>query len=33
LPSRSRGRLDPQVHLWNHETRKCSPVPLRYEET
>ena len=32
MPSRSTGRLDPQVHLWNHETRKCKPVALRYDD-
>ena len=32
LPARSSGRLDPQVHVWNHETRKCTPVPLRYDD-
>ena len=32
LPGRSTGRLDPQVHLWNHETRKCNPVALRYDD-
>lgn len=26
-----KGRLDPQVHVWDHETRKCVPVPLRYD--
>ena len=32
MPARSSGRLDPQVHLWNHETRKCKPVALRYDD-
>ena len=31
VPAGSSGRLNPQVHLWNHETRKCKPVPLRYD--
>jgi hypothetical protein len=26
------GRLGPQVLLWNHETRKCKPVALRYDD-
>jgi hypothetical protein len=25
------GRLDPQVQVWNHETRKCKPSALRYD--
>jgi hypothetical protein len=29
LPS-APGKLDPQVHLWSHETRKCEAVALRY---
>jgi SMI1 / KNR4 family (SUKH-1) len=24
--------LDPQVRLWNHETRQCKAVPLRYDD-
>jgi len=32
MPARSSGRLDPQVQLWNHETRKCKPVALRYDD-
>lgn len=31
MPGRSSERLDPRVHLWNHETRKCEPVALCYE--
>lgn len=33
LPSRGRARLDPQVHMWDHETRKCNPVPLKYDDS
>lgn len=25
------GQLDPQVHVWNHETRRCKPCALRYD--
>ena len=25
------GQLNPQVQVWNHETRKCSPCALRYD--
>jgi len=25
------GQLDPQVQVWNHETRKCKPCALRYD--
>src|SRR5262245_60891848 len=32
MPARSAGRLDPQVQLWDHETRKCKPVALRYDD-
>jgi hypothetical protein len=32
MPAHSSGRLDPQVHLWNHETRECQPVALRYDD-
>ena len=32
MPARSSGHLDPQVHLWNHETRKCKPVALHYDD-
>jgi hypothetical protein len=32
MPGRSAGRLEPQVHVWNHETRKCKPAPLRYDD-
>ena len=31
VPEGSPGGLDPQLQLWNHETRKCKPVALRYE--
>jgi len=31
MPGGSPGSLDPQVQLWNRETRKCKPVALRYE--
>ena len=24
--------LDPQVQLWNHETRQCKAVPLSYDD-
>lgn len=26
------GPLGPQVFVWNHETRKCMPAALRYED-
>ena len=26
------GRLNPQVNVWNHETRQCTPAALRYDE-
>jgi hypothetical protein len=29
IPAAS-GQLDPQVQVWNHETRKCKPCALRY---
>lgn len=32
LPARTSGLLDPQVHVWNHETGQCQPVALRYED-
>lgn len=32
MPAGASGRLNPQVQLWNHETRKCSPVALRYDD-
>jgi hypothetical protein len=32
MPARSSGGLDSQVYLWNHETRKCKPVALRYDD-
>jgi hypothetical protein len=31
LPGASSGELDPQVQVWNHETRKCKPAALRYD--
>jgi hypothetical protein len=31
VPAESSGRLDPQVQVWNHETRKCKPCALRYD--
>lgn len=31
VPGSVPGALDPQVQRWNHETRKCKPVALRYE--
>lgn len=31
LPARTSNLLDPQVHLWHHETGQCKPVALRYE--
>lgn len=24
--------LDSQVHVWSHETRKCNPAALRYDD-
>jgi hypothetical protein len=32
LPLGTTGKLDPQIHLWDHETRKCKPVALRYDD-
>jgi hypothetical protein len=32
LPATTPGRLDGQVHVWNHETRKCKPAALRYDD-
>jgi hypothetical protein len=32
MPKGSSGRLDPQVQLWNHETRRCKPVALHYDD-
>ena len=32
MPKGSSGRLDPQVQVWNHETRKCKPAALRYDD-
>ena len=32
LPKDASDRLDPQVFVWNHETRKCKPAALRYED-
>lgn len=32
LPTGASGKLDPQVNLWDHETRKCKPVALRYDD-
>ena len=32
MPVRSSGRLDPQVHVWNHETRQSKPVALHYDD-
>jgi hypothetical protein len=31
LAEGSAGRLNPQVNVWNHETRKCTPAALRYD--
>lgn len=31
VPMGSSDRLDPQVQVWNHETRKCKPTALRYD--
>ncbi|NPC58672.1 SMI1/KNR4 family protein [Caenimonas soli] len=31
LPMGTPGQLDPQVQVWNHETRKCKPSALRYD--
>jgi len=30
LPEGRSGTLDPRVHVWNHETRKCKPTPLDF---
>jgi hypothetical protein len=30
MPGVAPGSLDPQVQVWNHETRKCKPCALRY---
>ena len=32
MPKGPSGRLDPQVFVWSHETRKCTPAALRYED-
>ena len=32
LPLDASGRLDPQVFVWDHETRKCIAAALRYED-
>lgn len=32
LPAATPGRLDGQVQVWNHETRKCKPAALRYDD-
>lgn len=32
LRSESEERLLSQVHVWDHETRKCKPAALRYED-
>jgi hypothetical protein len=32
VPAGPSGRLDPQVYVWNHETRKCTAAALRYED-
>ena len=31
VPMGSSGRLDPQVQVWNHETRNCKPSALCYD--
>jgi hypothetical protein len=31
VPVGASDRLDPQVQVWNHETRKCKPSALRYD--
>ncbi len=31
VPMASSSRLDPQVQVWNHETRQCKPCALRYD--
>lgn len=31
MPKEPSGQLDAQVQVWNHETRKCKPSPLRYD--
>ena len=32
IPTGSARRLDAQVQLWSHETQRCKPVPLRYDD-
>jgi hypothetical protein len=32
VQSASGNRLEAQVHRWSHETRRCKPVPLRYDD-
>jgi hypothetical protein len=31
VPLDSSGRLNPQVQVWSHETRKCKPTALCYD--
>jgi hypothetical protein len=31
LPKAQTGQLEAQVQVWAHETRKCKPSPLRYD--
>ncbi|MDR0777518.1 MAG: SMI1/KNR4 family protein [Azonexus sp.] len=32
LPEKSSGQLGPQVFVWDHETHKCTPSALSYED-
>jgi hypothetical protein len=32
MPKVATGPLGPQVFVWSHETRKCTPAALRYED-
>jgi hypothetical protein len=32
MPSTTPGKLDAQVQVWSHETGKCRPAALRYED-
>jgi hypothetical protein len=32
MPKGESKNLDPQVRLWNHETRQCKAAPLRYDD-